>query len=480
MKIAVCVVVKNEEKILAEWISFYVTLGFDTVIIIDDHSADDTPAIARRAAIIHDVRVLPWLEVGKGKQGIAYTRIVEQFKSEFEWIAFVDVDEFLVPAVSSSIQELLADRPPGSAIAVPWLMFGSSGHVEKPSGLTISDYTRRAQFSFGPNLHVKSIVQPKSVVRGVNPHYFEIDGQYYMPDSTKVEWARNSTGDLVHGLLNAEPSYSGWRLHHYFTRSKSHWEDRMARGQLGAITRTRDDFVTYDRNDVLDESALPFSARVAELSSRIALPSSSRATGGLGNNEAKGEVFMQPAMLPSEIALFKAVVSCSANYVEFGSGGSSVVACNLVAKTVISIDSSLEWLEKILLQCERAGAIKPQVVLADIGPVKELGYPLGNDNRHLWENYHTSIWSNPALSIGDTYLIDGRFRVACFLQTLLHCNSRSLIFIHDFAIRPEYHVVRKFVRELACSDNLSLFQKEDTFNAEDVKACIADFAFDPR
>jgi glycosyltransferase involved in cell wall biosynthesis len=479
MKVAICVVVRNEEKILYEWIAFHLALGFDTIFVIDDHSTDLTSEIARKAAVTHDVRLLQWLEHGKGKQGIAYTRVIERFRNEFDWIAFVDVDEFLVPTKAYTIQELLIGRPPQVALAIPWLMFGSSGHEQKPSGMVLEDYSHRAPFSFAPNFHIKSIVQPYTVLKGINPHYFEITGNYILEDSTTVEWAKNpSTKEPIFGLLSKEPPYSQWRLHHYFTRSKSHWVDRLARGQLGAITRTMEDFDRYDRNEIPDLTASRFLPKIRENIRRIELSAVEPSQANISLMPDFGDI-MQPAMSPTEIALLKAILRCSSNHVEFGSGGSTVVASQLVSGSIVSIESSSEWVERVTAACRRIGGLEPTILLANIGPIKELGYPRGAEHRHLWNQYHTSVWDRYPL-IGDTYLVDGRFRVACFLQILLHCHSNALILVHDFAGRPEYHVVRGFASEIARVDQLSVFQKRVDLDEAAVRSCFNDYAFDPR
>jgi hypothetical protein len=54
-------------------------------------------------------------------------------------------------------------------------------------------------------------------------------------------------------------------------------------------------------------------------------------------------------------------------------------------------------------------------------------------------------------------LIDGRFRVACFAQTVLRCSPDAVIGIHDFASRKPYHVVREIAREIASTEDISFF-----------------------
>jgi hypothetical protein len=54
-------------------------------------------------------------------------------------------------------------------------------------------------------------------------------------------------------------------------------------------------------------------------------------------------------------------------------------------------------------------------------------------------------------------MVDGRFRVACFMQILLRCDPDALIMVHDFKSRQPYHVVREVAREIAAVEDMSVF-----------------------
>ena len=51
-----------------------------------------------------------------------------------------------------------------------------------------------------------------------------------------------------------------------------------------------------------------------------------------------------------------------------------------------------------------------------------MGYPKDEVTKDRWPSYYTDIWNDPILSYADLYMIDGRFRVACFMKILLHCE----------------------------------------------------------
>lgn len=165
---------------------------------------------------------------------------------------------------------------------------------------------------------------------------------------------------------------------------------------------------------------------------------------------------MHIVMSEPEQALLLAFIRNSQRYVEFGSGGSTVLAAQYVGERIVSVDSDRAWLEKAAAACA-PHRLQPELVAADIGPTGAWGFPTDESTRPRWPGYHEDIWSRPGTAEADLYLVDGRFRVACFAQVILHCGPAAVVGIHDFADRPHYHPVRAIAREIATVERLSFF-----------------------
>ena len=58
-------------------------------------------------------------------------------------------------------------------------------------------------------------------------------------------------------------------------------------------------------------------------------------------------------------------------------------------------------------------------------------------------DYVSGVWNFK--SQADVILIDGRFRVACFLYSLIHSKKDSIIIFDDYFDRPWYHIVEEVV-----------------------------------
>lgn len=189
---------------------------------------------------------------------------------------------------------------------------------------------------------------------------------------------------------------------------------------------------------------------------------------------------MDVRMSSAELGLFKSFLACSERYMEFGSGGSTTLAAAMGKKTIISVDSSDAWLTKVADECAQFVDVPPpRLVKADIGPVGEWGLPADPATRDRWPSYYSDVWSDPESAECDLYLVDGRFRVASFMSVVLHCRSPAIIIVHDFASRPGYHVVKEICREIARSEDLSVFQIPVAADTARARAIMEDYAYIP-
>lgn len=188
---------------------------------------------------------------------------------------------------------------------------------------------------------------------------------------------------------------------------------------------------------------------------------------------------MNVVMTNTELSLFRAVTAHSQRYLEFGCGGSTCLVSESTKKWIISIDSSSEWIEKVKLQTATA-ATKPELFFVDVGPTGGYGTPVDMTTKPRWPKYHETIWADPRASQADFYLVDGRFRVACAMQCLLHCQPGAFIAIHDFNDRLYYHAVKPFLREIASTEQLSVFVRRAEIDYEAAISVLTEHRFDPR
>lgn len=163
-------------------------------------------------------------------------------------------------------------------------------------------------------------------------------------------------------------------------------------------------------------------------------------------------------MSAAEERAFRAFLTPDMSCLEFGCGGSTVAAATAIRGRLVSIDSSPEWLATVR-QALATAEVTADVALrhVDIGPVGEAGYPAGVSRQADWARYHSDVWAEEPAEAFDLFFVDGRFRVACFLQCVLRGRADAVILFHDYAPRSGYHVVSPFAREVFREETLSGF-----------------------
>ncbi|NPD68636.1 glycosyltransferase [Lichenicola cladoniae] len=254
-------IVKNEQQDIAEWLVHHAGLGFDRIVVFDNQSTDETAVVVTELARHLPIDHIRWGDhersvEGLTKQGAAYAACISDFRSEFDWMCFLDADEFLIPPPGDTILNLLQRFEEASAFALNWQVFGSSGLKSSASRLVMEAFTHRAPNDFDINRHVKMFFRTTDAKAVVNPHFVETTRPALDIWGKVIDWS-------LPGVTRPDQVIQGdWRLHHYIIRSQTHWEQRVRRRQPGGEAREWNKFKDYDRNDIVDLSALS-SARLA-------------------------------------------------------------------------------------------------------------------------------------------------------------------------------------------------------------------------
>lgn len=168
----------------------------------------------------------------------------------------------------------------------------------------------------------------------------------------------------------------------------------------------------------------------------------------------------KPWMDDESLPLFINQISSAKKYLEYGSGGSTVLAADIGVKEIHSVDSDLGFMNAVK---QKVKSRHPNVSLhmhhVDIGPTGDWGIPLISDSAALWPRYCVAGWNHILMEgVGpDLILIDGRFRIASFLATLHLAASGTTILFDDYFDRPEYHFVEKHIHPVEQAGRMARF-----------------------
>lgn len=141
--------------------------------------------------------------------------------------------------------------------------------------------------------------------------------------------------------------------------------------------------------------------------------------------------------------LFKGLITSSKVYGEYGCGLSTIWAAKETNSLICSVDTSKEWVEKVTNELSLDEQKRVGIHHIDVGECHNWGFPRSYKYRHNFIKYIESIWCRKTKP--DLILIDGRFRVSCFLMSLLNANEGAHIIFDDYINREYYHVVEEYV-----------------------------------
>lgn len=270
--LAICLIVKDEETHIGEWANFHMKAGVDHFFIYNNGCTDQTIPILKDT-LGDKVTVTPWNQKlcdGRSQseihnQVLAYGHCIANFGAGFRWMAFIDVDEFLVPMATTSLPDALEKLSDQGQVSLPWHMFGRCGYDAAPAGGILANYTDRMANPLASDhaLNWKCIVDP-SRVTGIRVHGFDIDG---------APITVNDVGQLAkHDDRKNKAFYSNAaiQLNHYYTRSNAELQAKVNRGSnktvesakhLKRVMRIVD---AIEKDTVTDTSVIDYLARRAD------------------------------------------------------------------------------------------------------------------------------------------------------------------------------------------------------------------------
>lgn len=243
-ELSIAAIMKNEGPYLKEWLDFHILVGVEKFYLYDNGSTDNTTEILKpyiERGIV-DYTYFP----GRAQQSPAYYDVIGKHADDTRWMALIDLDEFLVPVKHKTLPEFLRTLPRFSQLIVSWVDYGSNGHMEKPDGLVIENYTKHARDNWG----VKSIINPRLITYLGNPHYNYVAGPTIDENGRKLAKVNQEKNPTTINKI---------RCNHYITKSHAEYIARCNLGDAGSGEKVKTfgrdvetNFRRFDKNDVYD------------------------------------------------------------------------------------------------------------------------------------------------------------------------------------------------------------------------------------
>lgn len=266
--LSLCCIAKDEDEYLKEWVDYHSLIGVEHFYIYDNCSRISIAQTLAQEVARGLVTVI--YTPGTSRQMIAYAHCLFEYGKASRWIGFVDVDEFIVPKMEAQgmadeshprrghgresthgvpvtdLRQFLVDYERFGGLGIHWLIFGSSGHLQKPAGTQADNYLYRTEKNYPDNRHIKSVVQTRYTLYPSDPHSFVYRRGYPCVNEKFIEIS-GPQGEHSSDLI---------QINHYFCRSRAEFMTKLERGRSdGGVARDASIFDHYDQAaTVLDTS----------------------------------------------------------------------------------------------------------------------------------------------------------------------------------------------------------------------------------
>jgi hypothetical protein len=258
--LSVCAIFKDEAENLDEWLTFHSYVGVDRFYLFDDGSTDNFSEVLE-----------PWVLAGRvklfsahgRKQKKVYNYCLRRARFKTMWLAFIDIDEFLFAPNDQDLVQVLDEFRGCAGVLVRWVLFGSSGHFERPSTSVIKSFTRSAgpeidvdfevEYKFRravPNAKVtattyqgKSILNPRRVLHmKIHSPKFWL-GNLVNESGSIFKRSQKSSFARMNYFKNTP--VKKLRINHYWSRSLSELTSKVRRRVEGSFHRGED--IDFDK-----------------------------------------------------------------------------------------------------------------------------------------------------------------------------------------------------------------------------------------
>lgn len=240
MRCVICAIVRTENRYLPDWISYHLALGFDHIFLYDNAFSDEEhveECFCRCEQYRERVTVFPAYNI-QGFQVSAYTEFYLNHQKEFDYVAFIDVDEFVTVEMNSStatdscnsISTFIGKLGYPDAISLNWMTYGDCGLLNddgRPDYMRFThplplNYSKDNMWGKQPfNGHVKTIYRTGLKIDTIRPHCSE--GDYDLV---------NAIGNPIEKLsVQKDLCFTNCYVKHFITRSiKEYIDTKIARG----------------------------------------------------------------------------------------------------------------------------------------------------------------------------------------------------------------------------------------------------------
>ncbi len=231
---AICLIIKDENDYINEWLNHHINIGFQHFYIYDNGSKIPVKKTVDKNYLSYCTFIDFSNEV-KWIQEKCYHHALKTWRGFTKWLAFIDTDEFIYLKNSNNINDFLKEYEEFDGIYMKWIMFNANGLVKKDCQPQQERFTEISNYI--PDGPIgKSIIQTEKVYnmdyhfpRGARGSFKMVDSDKNIVESDQV---RTMPTDKI--VVN-----------HYFTRSYEEWMEKIKRKSCD-LQRKHEEFFLFN------------------------------------------------------------------------------------------------------------------------------------------------------------------------------------------------------------------------------------------
>lgn len=217
--VAIVCIARKEHAYIKEFIEIHRKIGINRFYIYDNGLPNDEP-LSEFLKSYHDCVIISIR--GESLQLYAYNHFVNVIlpHTSEEWFAYIDIDEIICPAKHGTIQAFLEEYGHNMSIALNWRLFSSNGHVNKPDGPVVKNFTVSYFHNLVKTLIHRSLLKcPISNVHNINHSCRRLDGQDIGGVHNELDYT-----DII-------------RVNHYYCKSWEEYLNKINRGKADMCSK---------------------------------------------------------------------------------------------------------------------------------------------------------------------------------------------------------------------------------------------------
>lgn len=223
LNICVCSIGKNENLYIKEFIEYYLEIGIDKIFIYDNNDIEGesfenilTDYIKNKYVEIIDVRGLSSIQIP------TYNHCYRKNMYLYDWIGFLDIDEYLFIENKENIKNFFYDKKFNKcqSIFFNWIMFNDNNLIKFDNRNLIQRFPHPVlNSSEGKSFvrgNIKNLILPTTHIAGINLfHFCNSNGELIYPNNF-----------ISYKFLKEPKAY----IKHYYTKTAEEFCNKLNKG----------------------------------------------------------------------------------------------------------------------------------------------------------------------------------------------------------------------------------------------------------